>query len=215
MIAMLLRFATALLTLLAVTPAPALMAAPGPSSDPQVVLHMAEGDIVLALDPVHAPLTTANFLRYIDQKRLDGITFYRTMNLGDGIGLIQGGARGDPKRVLPPVGHEPTTQTGLSHGEGTISMARYEPGSATSDFFITASAMPSLDADPAQTGDNAGFAAFGHVVSGMDMVKRILHASTSPTEGEGVMKGQMLTPPVIILTARRIGQAAISPRPAR
>lgn len=183
-------------------------APPAPTSDPEVVLHMAEGDVVLALDPTHAPLTTANFLRYVDQKRLDGVTFYRTMKLGDGIGLIQGGARGDPKRVLPPVAHEPTTQTGLSHGEGAISMARYEPGSATSDFFITASAMPSLDADPAQSGDNAGFAVFGHVASGMDVVKRILDAPTSPTEGEGVMKGQMLAPPIVILTARRVGQPA-------
>jgi peptidyl-prolyl cis-trans isomerase A (cyclophilin A) len=177
---------------------------PPSASDVQVALDTGEGRIVLALDPVHAPLTTANFLKYVDQKRLDGTAFYRSMRFGPDTGLIQGGARGDPRRVLPPVAHEPTTQTGIVHGPGTISMARYEPGSATADFFITADTMPSLDADPSRQGDNAGFAAFGHVIEGMDVVKRILSAPTSPTEGEGVMKGQMLEPKVPILTARRL-----------
>jgi peptidyl-prolyl cis-trans isomerase A (cyclophilin A) len=180
--------------------------APAAAPDPaliRVILQTSEGAITLALDPVHAPITTANFLRYVDGRRLDGVTFYRAMKFGPGEGLIQGGARGDTARIYPPIAHEPTTQTGITHIAGTISMARYEPGSATSDFFITASPMESLNANPSGQGDAAGFAAFGHVVEGMDVVQRILIAPTSPTEGEGMMKGQMLEPKIVILTARR------------
>jgi peptidyl-prolyl cis-trans isomerase A (cyclophilin A) len=172
----------------------------------RVALQTSEGAIILALDATHAPMTTANFLRYVDGKKLDGINFYRAVKFGPGEGLIQGGARGDPARLFPPIAHEPTSLTGISHVAGTLSMARYEPGSATSDFFITASAMPSLDENPSGTGDNAGFAAFGHVVEGMDVVQRILNAPTSPTEGEGVMKGQMLEPKILLLTARRVNE---------
>jgi peptidyl-prolyl cis-trans isomerase A (cyclophilin A) len=92
----------------------------------------------------------------------------------------------------------------LSHKDGTISMARNAPGTASGDFFITIGDIPSMDADPSQPGDNLGFAAFGHVVEGMEIVRRILEAPTSPTEGEGAMKGQILAPPVRILTARRV-----------
>jgi peptidyl-prolyl cis-trans isomerase A (cyclophilin A) len=117
-------------------------------------------------------------------------------------GLIQGGILGDPKRLLPPVEHEPTTRTGLSHVDGTISLARYAPGTATAEFFITIGDAKFLDANPAMAGDNQGFAAFGRVVEGMDVVRAILAAPTSPTKGEGVMKGQMLDDAVRILLAR-------------
>jgi peptidyl-prolyl cis-trans isomerase A (cyclophilin A) len=183
-------------------PVPSAASTPDPALV-RVVLTTSEGPITLALDPVHAPATTANFLRYVDGKKLDGVTFYRAMKFGPGEGLIQGGARGDPARLFPPIAHEPTSQTGLSHIAGTISMARYAPGSATSDFFITASPMQSLDASTSGEGNIAGFAAFGHVVDGMDVVQKILAAPTSPTEGEGVMKGQMLDPKILILSARR------------
>jgi peptidyl-prolyl cis-trans isomerase A (cyclophilin A) len=163
-----------------------------------------EGPITLALEKERAPLTTANFLRYVDQKRLDGVTFYRAMKLGAEAGLIQGGPQGDPKRILKPVPHEPTTTTGLSHVDGTISLARFAPGTATADFFITVGPVLSLDANPAAAGDVAGFAAFGHVVEGMDVVKRILAAPTSATAGVGVMKGQMIAAPVKVLTVRRV-----------
>lgn len=169
----------------------------------QVTLLTSEGPIVLELEKQRAPFTTANFLRYVDQKRLDGVAFYRATKVAPGFGLIQGGARNDPKRILKPIAHEPTTITGLSHVDGAISMARGAPGSANGDFFIAIGSMPSLDAHPDQAGDNLGFAVFGRVVEGMDVVRRILDAPTSPTEGEGAMKGQMLAAPVRITAARR------------
>jgi peptidyl-prolyl cis-trans isomerase A (cyclophilin A) len=203
-----------LLALICVSPAlaqtaPLPIAPPTSASAPKpatahVSLVTTEGTITLELEKERAPITTANFLRYVAAKRFDGITFYRAMKFGDGGGLVQGGLRNDPKRLYPPIALEPTSRTGLSHLDGTISMARTAPDSATADFFITIGPMSSLDADPKQPGDNLGFAAFGHVVEGMDVIRRIRDAPTSPTEGEGVMKGQMLAPPVRIISARRV-----------
>ena len=172
----------------------------------KVVMTTSAGTIVLALETERAPVTAANFLRYVDQKRYDGTTIYRAMKLGkDGqYGLIQGGISGNPKRALAPVAHESTAKTGLTHDDGAISMARSTPGSATGDFFITIGPMTGLDADPSASGDNQGFAVFGRVVEGMDLVHRIQQLPTSPTLGAGVMKGQMLADPVKILTVRRV-----------
>lgn len=164
----------------------------------------ADGTIVVDLDRAHAPLTTANFLRYADQHRFDGTSFYRATKVGPGIGLVQGGVRGEPKRLLPPVAHEPTTATGLAHVEGTISMARTTPGSARGDFFITTGPLSSLDAHPQAAGDNAGFAAFGHVVAGMEVVRHILGQPVSDAGG-GAMRGQLLVKPVAIVSVRRGG----------
>ena len=120
-------------------------------------------------------------------------------------GLVQGGAKNDPAKSFPPIAHEPTTQTGLSHKDGAVSMARYAPGTAGSEFFICVGDLSSLDADPKQSGDNLGFAVFGHVVSGMDVVKAILTAPVSATKGEAEgMKGQMLDPEIAIVSARRV-----------
>lgn len=190
----------------AAAPTPAVAPVPPvavPHAVVRVVLTTAEGPIVLALEKDRAPVTTANFLRYVDAKRLDGTSFYRAMKLTPDSGLIQGGVR-DPAKLYPPIPLEPTSKTGLRHEDGTISMARGAPNSAKADFFIIVGAMPSLDAHPDMPGDSAGFAAFGHVVEGMDIVRRILVAPTSPTEGEGVMRGQMLSPKVQVLTARRV-----------
>ena len=178
--------------------------APASQALVNVRLETTEGPIVVALEQGRAPITTANFLRYVDEKRFDGISFYRAVNVAPGFGLIQGGLRGDARKLLPPIKHEPTTVTGLSHIDGAISMARNAPGTADANFFITVGAIPSMDADPKQPGDNIGFAVFGHVTEGMDIVRHILQEPTSPTEGEGVMKGQMLVQPVRILSARRI-----------
>jgi peptidyl-prolyl cis-trans isomerase A (cyclophilin A) len=182
---------------------PPVPVATAPAATISVVLTTSEGPITLALEKDRAPKTTANFLRYVDQKRLDGTTFYRAMKLGEGIGLIQGGINGDPKRALPPIAHEPTTMTGLKHDDATISLARLAPGTGRGDFFLTVGAIPYLDADPARSGDNAGYAAFGHVVEGMDVVRRILSAPTSPNAPVAAMKGQMLAAPIRILTVRR------------
>ncbi|HEY5290043.1 MAG TPA: peptidylprolyl isomerase [Caulobacteraceae bacterium] len=175
------------------------------ASLPRVTLTTALGAVELELASDKAPISAANFLAYVDQKRLDGASFYRAMKLGSTPlnGLIQGGPQGDPAKVLPPIAHEPTIKTGILHKDGVISLARYAPGTATCDFFICVGDQPSLDADPSQSGDNQGFAAFGHVVAGMDVVRKILLSPTSPTKGEGVMKGEMLEPQVAILSARR------------
>jgi peptidyl-prolyl cis-trans isomerase A (cyclophilin A) len=173
---------------------------------PRVVIETADGPITIELAADKAPITCANFLRYVAARRFDGAVFYRAMKLVSDplIGLVQGGVKNDPARSYPPIAHESTKMTGLSHKDGTISMARYAPGTATSEFFICIGDIVSLDADPTQSGDNAGFAAFGRVVEGMDVARAILTAPVSPTAGEGVMKGQMLEPEVTILKADRI-----------
>ena len=148
-----------------------------------------------------APVTAANFLRYVDARKYDGGAFYRAVRDGGG-GTIQGGA--SPKaRPFRPIEHEPTSKTGLKHKVGTISMGRLAPGSATSDFFICASAQPYLDAHPGGKGDNLGYAAFGQVVEGMGVVRAILALRTDGKALIPAMKGQMLNPPVPILAMKR------------
>jgi peptidyl-prolyl cis-trans isomerase A (cyclophilin A) len=196
---MLYRFAA----VLAALPVPVLAQA-----TTEVVIETDRGDIVVALETERAPITADNFLRYADEKRFDGTVFYRAMRLDWGEppnGLIQGGTQFDPARILPPIAHEPTSGTGLRHVAGTISMARYEPGSATGDFAIMLSPQPFLDADPASEDEarRPGFAAFGQVVQGMDVVRAIFEAPVDPDKGEGAMKGQMLAQPVVIVSVRR------------
>lgn len=186
-------------------PAIAQDAPPPAPATVKVTLTTSEGPIVLELEKERAPITTANFLRYVDQKRLNGAAFYRAAKAPNApeYGLVQFGTRNDPKRTLPPIAHEPTTKTGLTHSSGTISLARGAPGTGAGDFFILVGDTPSLDADPKQGGDNQGFAAFGHVTEGMDLIKQMLAAPTDPNKGEGVMKGQYLASPVTIISARR------------
>lgn len=164
-----------------------------------VAIDTSAGRIVIALDRLHAPKTTANFLAYVDQHRYDGESFYRAMPYAKG-GLIQGGIRSDGRKLLKPVAHESTSETGLRNVAGAISMANAGPGTAQSDFFILTTDMPALDA----TADNPGFAAFGRVVEGMEVVKAILASPVSPDKGEGAMKGQMLDPPVKIIKVARV-----------
>jgi len=166
-----------------------------------VVITTSLGSFTLAIETERAPITAANFLAYVDQKRFDGTAFYRSFKWDDGTpgGFIQGGTQNDPKRILKPVPHEPTSKTGLSHVEGVISVAQGAPGTGTGDFFIIIGNMTGFDA----TADLPGFAAFGRVVSGMEVIRAIADAPRSPTLGEGVMKGQMLEPQIRILSARR------------
>jgi len=176
--------------------------APRPVPDSaRVRIETGAGAIVVELDGRHAPVTTANFLAYVDQHRFDGTSFYRAARTegAEGRGFVQGGIRRDYRRMLPPIAHEPTSATGLSHRAGTISMARGESG-AMGNFFITTAAMPSMDAH----GREQGYAAFGHVVEGMDVVRHILAAPTDPNAGSGAMRGQMLATPVPIVRATRV-----------
>lgn len=184
-------------------PAPVTAPASAPATV-KVALETSLGTITIAVEVERAPITAGNFLRYVDQKRLDGTSFYRADPVQANFGLIQGGTRNDPKRTLKPIAHEPTTKTGLSNTDGAVSMARNAPGSATGDFFIIVGDMSGLDAKPDQPGDNQGFAVFGHVVEGMDIVHKILTSPTDPNAGEGVMKGQMLQPKIAILHAHRV-----------
>ena len=210
-------FALAALSLVAAAPHKARPSTPRPSVSPyldfpRISLTTDMGTIVLELDAKHAPITTANFLHYVDQRRLDGIVFYRVMRLPYGdppSGLIQAGTRYDPKRVLKPIAHEPTSQTGVLHKAGAISMARFAPGTATGDFSILLSDMPGLDADAKNPDPDAaaGYAAFGHVVTGMDVARKIFDAPLDPVKGEGILKGQMIAKPVHIVTARRAPMA--------
>ncbi|ADL01184.1 peptidylprolyl isomerase [Brevundimonas subvibrioides] len=170
---------------------------------PRVALETSAGRIVIEVETGKAPITAANFLRYVDEHRLDGTTFYRAMQAGPGTGLVQGGVNNDPDRILPPIAHEPTTQTGLSHIDGAVAMARYAPGTATGDFFVSVGPTPSYDAGRPFSVDPDGFAVFGRVVEGMEIVRAILAAPTSPTEGEGFMRGQMLDPKIVISRAAR------------
>jgi peptidyl-prolyl cis-trans isomerase A (cyclophilin A) len=177
-----------------------------PTALPRVVIQTADGPITLELAADKAPVSCANFLRYVDAKRYDGGVFYRALKLSPQplAGLIQGGVKNDPAKSFPPIAHESTKATGLSHKDGAVSMARYDPGTATSEFFICIGDVVSLDADPSQPGDNAGFAVFAHVVDGMDTARKILGDHVSATAGEGSMKGQMLDPEVPIVSARRV-----------
>ena len=205
-------FARALCLLLALAPLPdaaqrADRATPGWV---RVRLETADGPMVLALDARHAPATTANFLRYVDDGRFEGISFYRTArNKRDArYGFIQGGIRTDARRFLDTIPHESTKKTGIRHLDMTISMARRgPPGSANGNFFITVGAMPSMDWSAA----NPGYAAFGRVVGGQATVRRILAERTG-----GAMNGTLMLKPVRVNRAVRLdgkSQPTGRPRP--
>ena len=179
-----------------------LVAQPVEPATVRVTMTTALGPIVMALEKERAPITTAYFLRYVDGKRLDGSTFYRALKVGTDAGLVQGGVL-DPKKLLPPIAHETTSKTGLSHTDGAISLARAAPGTATANFFIIVGTLTSLDAQPDGPGDRDGYAVFGHVVEGMDVVRKILDAPVSAIKGTGVMKGQMIEAPVKIVSVQR------------
>lgn len=186
--------------------------APAAEAKPEtalVVLETTSGDITISLEVDQAPISAANFLRYVDEDRFDGTVFYRAMHLDWGEppnGLLQGGTQNDPERILDGIAHEPTDQTGLSHTDGALSMARLEPGTATGDFSIMIKDQTGLDAQPGSDDPDlaAGYAVFGYVVEGMDVVRAIHAMPRDPDKGEGWMKGQMLAEPVRIIDARRV-----------
>ncbi|NJC04672.1 peptidyl-prolyl cis-trans isomerase A (cyclophilin A) [Sphingomonas kaistensis] len=174
--------------------APAAATAEAKADIVHVRLDTAKGPILLALDRGRAPLTVANFLRYVDARRYDGISFYRAMPYGEGNGLIQAGITKDARLLFPPIAHEPSSKTGIKHEPGTILLANAGPGTGRSEFFITLGAIP--------FGED--FAPFGKVVEGMEVVKAIFASPVDPDKGAGPMKGQMLSPQVLIRTTRTV-----------
>ncbi len=197
---------------LALTTAPALAQQPAPVASPaapapamvRVELDTSEGRIVLDIEKRRAPITAGNFLRYVDGHRLDGVVFYRTVRVQPDFGFVQFGVANDPKRALPSIRHEPTTLTDVHHTDGAISLARLAPGTGRGDFTIeVGDNRASFDADPSKPGDNLGYAAFGHVVEGMDVVHRILDAPVR-TDGKGAFKGETIAAPVRVVSARRV-----------
>jgi peptidyl-prolyl cis-trans isomerase A (cyclophilin A) len=196
-----------LLSLLSLIAVPALAQTTPAPAPVRVAIETSAGRIVAEVDIVRAPLSAKNFLRYVDAKRLDGIQFYRTVKVQDHFGFVQFGIQNAPKRMYPPIAHEPTSATGIKHLDGTLSLPRLAPGTARGEFTIVVGDQPSFDADPAREGDKLGYAAFGRVVEGMDVVLKIFDAPVAPEKTlAGSFKGEVPVAPVKILTARRIAE---------
>jgi peptidyl-prolyl cis-trans isomerase A (cyclophilin A) len=191
--------AVVLAGLLAIQSAPVVAPA-----EAHVVIHTDRGDIALTLDAAHAPVTTCNFLRYVEAGRYGDARFFRTVVRATNanphpIDVIQAettGGSDDPG--FGPIALERTRDTGLSHLAGTISMARGGPDSATSSFFIVTQDTPALDFGGGRNADGQGFAAFGRVTAGLDIARAI---QASPAEAE------QLKPPVKITSVEMVGDA--------
>lgn len=175
----------------------------------KILVKTSEGEIKIELYAKKAPITVANFLKYVDEKIYDGASFYRTVRLDNQpqspvkIEVIQGGTNDDKaKKKFPPIELETTAKTKIKHLDGTISMARSEPNSATSEFFICINAQPELDFGGKRNPDGKGFAAFGKVIKGMDVVKKIQLKETKVWEGNN--QPQLLAEPVKIISVRRM-----------
>ena len=162
------------------------------------------GPFTLALDEVRAPVTTANFLAYVDGGHLDGATAYRIVTLANQpadtrhkIEVVQWGFHASDERPapFPPISHEPTSVTGLRHQHMTLSMARFAPGSAGSEFFICIGDQPELDQGGRRNPDLAGFAAFGAVSEGEETVVRIFGRAEAQ---------EMVASPVRFTRVRRV-----------
>lgn len=164
------------------------------------------GAITIELYPDKAPVTVANFLRYVDGGYYDGATFYRTVRYDNDNGnpkieVIQGGiGDGAP---FDPIPHEDTETTGILHIDGVISMARGEVGTASSEFFIVIGDQPGLDKGEVRNPDRQGFAAFGRVVDGRDVVKTIHQSPSNAPSDSDYTNGQIIEEPVVITTVRR------------
>lgn len=170
--------------------------------NPQVLIKTELGDIKVEVYVNEAPITASNFLKYVEKKLFDGGSFYRVVTMDNQpdndvkIEVIQGGLSfGESDKGFPPIAHETTANTGIKHKEGVISMARNEPGSASSEIFICIDDQPELDFGGKRNPDGQGFAAFGKVIEGMDVVREI---QRQPAEG------QMLDPQIKIYSITRI-----------
>jgi peptidyl-prolyl cis-trans isomerase A (cyclophilin A) len=180
-----------------------------------ILMETSAGEIRLELYPEAAPVTVANFLKYVDHQHYDGkASFYRTVRMDNQaqnnikIEVIQGGmGMEDPDPPLQAIAHETTNDSGILHLDGVISMGRLDPGSATTEFFICVNDQPGLDFGGKRLPDGLGFASFGKVISGMDVVRRIQAMNTDMPDGQELeyTRGQILTEPVLIQKISRIG----------
>ncbi|MBV8686733.1 MAG: peptidylprolyl isomerase [Alphaproteobacteria bacterium] len=166
----------------------------------RVRIETEAGAIVVALDHRRAPVTTTNFVRYADDHRFDGTYFYRAARnpYAPRQGFIQGGIAHSARRLLPPIRLEPTTETGLRHRDGTISMAHSTPDTAMGDFVLCLGDQPGLDAHPEKK--DRGYAAFGRVVEGMEVARRIFASPAAHHDGS-----DRIAPPVRIVRVSRAG----------
>lgn len=173
-----------------------------PAAPVRVIVQTGRGDIEIEIDAAHAPVTAANFLQYVDRALYDGGRFHRTVRPDNQrekpvkIAVIQGAANADrAKEFLPPIALERTSVTGLHHTDGAVSMARGGPDTATDEFFICVGDQPELDFGGKRNPDGQGFAVFGRVIRGMDVVRSIQGAPAS---------GETLTPAITITRMRRV-----------
>jgi peptidyl-prolyl cis-trans isomerase A (cyclophilin A) len=168
-----------------------------------LLIQTSLGNIEIEVDSAHAPATVGNFLRYVDAGLYEGGQFHRTVRPDNQPGnkikieVIQAGRTTEAKGFAP-IALERTSITGLRHLDGTLSMARSGPDSATSDFFICIGDQPSLDFGGRRNPDGQGFAAFGRVTKGMETVRKI---QSLPADDK-----QRLTPPVKIVKISRISK---------
>lgn len=178
-----------------------LGALPASAQLPRVRIHTALGDIIAAIDTINAPVSAANFLRYVDAGMYAGGSFHRTVKPDNQPGnavkieVVQAGRDSAHAGEFAPIPLERTSVTHLSHRDGTVSMARGGPDTATSDFFICIGDQPALDYGGRRNPDGQGFAAFGQVTDGMDLVRQI---QQSPAQG------QTLTPAIVIVSIERV-----------
>lgn len=171
-------------------------------TNPVVVVKVPYGEIEIALFPQQAPQTVASFLRYVDSGYYENAHFYRILSLdnqpmgSNASELIQGGLWANPgsEKKLPGIPHESTAKSGLTHKNGAVSLARQEPGTGTTEFFICLGDQPGFDFGGANNPDGQGYAVFGQVIKGMDLVKKIYRQPEN---------NQYFEPPVKIWQIRR------------
>ncbi len=174
----------------------------------RVLMSTSLGDIEIELYLSRAPVTATNFLELVRGGHLDGSSFYRTVtyendNGSPKIEVVQGGLNSE-ESPFPPIRHESTEETGILHEDGVVSMARGGAGTASSEFFICIGDQPGLDYGQPRNADGQGFAAFGRVISGMDVVRAINGQPTRSSSGSGYTSGQIIANPVVIMAVSEL-----------
>ncbi len=175
----------------------------------RVELDTEMGEVVVEVFPKAAPLSACDFLAYVDAGLYEGATFYRVVRLDNDHGapkieVVQGGLQ-DETRGRPPIAHESTQMTGLKHVDGALSLARGEVGTGgAAAFFVAIGAQPALDHGAGRNKDGQGFAVFGRVVRGMDVIRRIHQMKADGPAEDAYLEGQMLAKPIAIKRAKRL-----------